>query len=137
MFGFCCVQVSTIYSVRVSFYDISLCYVGVSIHKIKISIYYYFSWEGVGTLPQNSYKPSRDLWEATLLRRIRSVQQLARSFSTNRQTHRKTSCYFIIRIMPQIDGNIDKKFKLSIFYRSWVNHIPHSATDGQTRWIIE
>ena len=30
----------------------------------------------------NSYKPSKDLWEATLLRRIISVQRLARSFVT-------------------------------------------------------
>ena len=58
-----------------------------------------FSWEGGGTLPQNSYKPSRDLWESTLLRRTRSDQRLARSFGTNTQTQDKqTSCYFSIRI---------------------------------------
>ncbi len=46
-----------------------------------------FSWESVGTLPQNRYKPSRNLWEATLLRRIRC---------TDKMTDRQTSCYFII-----------------------------------------
>ena len=25
-----------------------------------------FYWEGGGNLPQNNYKPSQDLWEATL-----------------------------------------------------------------------
>ena len=67
------------------------------------NIYYFwfysdFSLEGGGTLPQNSYKPSRDLWEATLLRRTRSVQRLARSFGTDTQTDKQTSCYFSIRI---------------------------------------
>ena len=31
-----------------------------------------FSWEGDGTLPQNSYKPSQDLLEAPLQKRTRS-----------------------------------------------------------------
>ena len=44
--------------------------------------------------PQNSFKPSQDLWEATLYRRIISVRLLVRSFSTDKQT----SCYFIISI---------------------------------------
>ena len=56
-----------------------------------------FSWEGGGTLPKNSSKPSRDLLEDTLLRRTRSVQRLARSFGTDTQTDKHTSCYFIIR----------------------------------------
>ncbi len=52
---------------------------------IFFSIFCDFSWEGGGTLPQNSYKPSQDLWEATLV----SFQRLARSFGTHwhRQTH--------------------------------------------------
>jgi hypothetical protein len=37
-----------------------------------------FSWEGGGTLPHNSYKPS--------LRRTRLVQRLARSLGTAKQT---------------------------------------------------
>ena len=72
-----------------------------------------FSLEGGGTLPQNSYNPSRDLCEATLLRRTLSVQRLVRFFGTNiqtqrqtyrktyRQTHRQTSCYFILGIFTQ------------------------------------
>ena len=54
----------------------------------------YFFWEGGGTLPRNSYNSL----EATLLRRIRSVHRLARSFGTGKQTN-QTSCYFIIRKM--------------------------------------
>ena len=50
----------------------------------KKSIYCDFSWEG-GCSSQNSYKPSRDLCEVTLLRRARSVQQLARSLGINKQ----------------------------------------------------
>ena len=38
-------------------------------------------------LLQNSFKPSRDLWEATLLRTTRLVQRLARSFSIDKQTN--------------------------------------------------
>ncbi len=58
------------------------------------------SWEGGGILPQNSYKPSRNLYEATLLRRTRSVQRLARFFGTNRQTdrHRSTLYYGLLYI---------------------------------------
>ena len=41
--------------------------------------------KGDGTLPQNSYKLSQDLWEATLYRRTISVQRLARSFGKDRQ----------------------------------------------------
>ena len=43
-----------------------------------------FSWEGGGTFPQNSYKTSWD-WEATLLRRTRLGQRLARFFGTFNQ----------------------------------------------------
>ena len=50
---------------------------------IKKIIFFNFSWEGCGTPPQNSYKPSQDLRVATLLRRTRSVQRLSRSFGTN------------------------------------------------------
>ena len=49
--------------------------------------------------PKSSYKHSRNLLEATLLRKTRSVQRLPRSFGTNIQTHRQTSSYFIIRII--------------------------------------
>ncbi len=42
------------------------------------------------SLPQNSYKPSRDIRESTtLLRRTRSVQRLGRSFGTNIQTNKE------------------------------------------------
>ena len=41
------------------------------------------------SFPQNSYKTSYDLWEATLKKRTMSVQQLARSFGkSNKQTDR-------------------------------------------------
>ena len=40
--------------------------------------------EGDVTLPKNDYKPSQDLWEATLKRRDVSVQQLGRSFATDK-----------------------------------------------------
>ena len=46
------------------------------------------SWEGGVTLPQISYKPSQDLREATLLWGTISVQQLVRSFSTERHKNR-------------------------------------------------
>ena len=70
-----------------------------SLSKIEnVKIFRDFSWEGGGTLPQNSKKPSRDLWEATLLRRTQSVQRLARSFGTNKHIDKYTSCYFSIRI---------------------------------------
>ena len=49
-----------------------------------------FSWEG-GTLSENSYKPFKDQWEVTLLRKTRSVQRLPRSFVTNKQTYRHTN----------------------------------------------
>ena len=42
----------------------------------------FFYWEGGGAFPQNSYKPSQDLWEAKMLRRIRLVQQLLRSIQS-------------------------------------------------------
>ena len=70
-------------------------------------IFVNFSMDGGRTLPQNSYKPSRDLWEAYLLRRTQSVQRLVRSFVTNRQT----SCYFFIRI------NLILKFSNYNFWR--------------------
>ena len=57
----------------------------------------FLSWEVGGTLPQNSDKPSQDLWEATLKRRTMSVQRLRRSFGTDRQTDRHRFCYFYIR----------------------------------------
>ena len=44
-----------------------------------------FSREGGGTLPENSYKPFRDLLEAILLRKTRSVQRLARFFGTDKK----------------------------------------------------
>ncbi len=45
---------------------------------------------------QNSNKPSRNLWEDTLLRRTLSVQRfkLARSFITNRQTNSVQLVYY-------------------------------------------
>ena len=57
---------------------IGLCFVQVSFLQGMIFSRGDLSWEGGGTLPQNSYKPLR--------RRTRSVQWLARSFSTNRHT---------------------------------------------------
>ena len=86
--------------VKVKFfmYDTTLFDVEVS-SKFEIFWFFcHFSWEGGGTLLQNSYKPSRNLWEATLLRRTRSVQRLARSFGTNKHTDTQTSCYFSMRI---------------------------------------
>ena len=38
----------------------------VSKRKILKKIILDFNWEGCGTLPKNSYKPSQDLWKATL-----------------------------------------------------------------------
>ena len=57
------------------------------LRKFFLSIFCYFSWEGGG----NSYKPSQDLWEVTLLRRTRSGQWLARSFSTDKETDRQAN----------------------------------------------
>ena len=51
-----------------------------------------FFFEGWWYPPQNSYKPSQELWEATMQRRTISVQRLARYRQTN------ILCYFIIRI---------------------------------------
>ena len=64
----------------------------------EASIFYFvdFSGESGGTHPQNSYKPSRGLYEATLLRRTRSVNRLARSFGINKQRDRQTSFYFVL-----------------------------------------
>ncbi len=75
----------------------------LSMLRMSTNIYFFidFLWfflEGGGILPQNRYKPSQDLCVATLLRRTRTVQQLVRSFGTNIQTHKHTSCYFILRI---------------------------------------
>ena len=51
---------------------------------------------------QNSYKPSQDLWEATLERRTTWVQR-----DPSVQTNKQLSCYFIIRIslvcLPELD----------------------------------
>ena len=44
---------------RLSLYDIYLCC--IEILRNFIFIFCDFSWEGDGTLPQNSYKPSREL----------------------------------------------------------------------------
>ena len=68
----------------------NLCNVQISTKReniCKIFDFCYFSWEVGGTLSQNSYKPSRNLWEATLLRRTWSVQ-LFRYKYTHRQTDR-------------------------------------------------
>ena len=62
-----------------------------NVHRASFFIFVDFSRESGGTLPQNSYKPSCDLWESTLLRRTRSIQLLARSFGTNTQTHKYTN----------------------------------------------
>ena len=61
-------------------------------------IFHFWGRWGYPTPQENSYKPSRDLWEATLLRRTQSVQRLARSFGTDTQTDTQTSCYFSIRM---------------------------------------
>ena len=39
---------------------------------------------------KKNYKPSRDLREASLLGKTRSVQRLARSFGTNKKTDKQT-----------------------------------------------
>ena len=62
----------------------------------KISIYFYFSWEGCGTLDRNIYKPSQDLLEATLL----GEPDLFRVFEI--LWYKQTSCYFIIRIAKKL-----------------------------------
>ena len=47
-----------------------------------------FSWQGGGTLPQNSYKPFKDLREATQLGITMSVDRVARSVEhTDAQTY--------------------------------------------------
>ena len=56
-----------------------LCCVQVSTQEF-FNLFYDFSWEVGGKIPQNSYKTSRDLCETTLLEKTRSVQRLARSF---------------------------------------------------------
>ena len=47
-------------------------------------------------LPQNRYKPSQDLAEATLQERMISIQRLAISFGIDRHTYTQTSCYWYI-----------------------------------------
>ena len=65
-----------------------LCCAEVSKSK-KNLIFCDFSWEGGVTLPKNNYKPSRELWESTLLRITRSVKQ----------SDKHTTCYFVIRMI--------------------------------------
>ena len=61
-----------------------------------IIIFLYISHGRVhgGTLSQNSYKPSRNLLE--VLRSTFLVQRLARSLSTNKETDREKSFYFVL-----------------------------------------
>ena len=58
-------------------------------------------WECVGTLPQNSYGPSQNVWKATLQRRTISVQWFARIFS--KQTHRQTNIILLLYKEKQIN----------------------------------
>ena len=54
--------------------------------------------------PQNSYEPSQ---EATLLRKTRSVQRLARSFGTLRQTHILLLYYKDIKSKAEISRELN------------------------------
>ena len=56
-----------------------------------------FVWKAGVTVPQNSYKPSKDLWEATLYGRTQSIQR------SNTHIATKTSCYFYIRIFNKLN----------------------------------
>ena len=87
-----------------------------------------FSWEDGGTLPQNIYKPSWDLWEATLISSANSEIQWYTQ--KDRQRVKPTSCYCIIRKLcyfgflpfwrctPFLELFYEKKLteKLLIFY---------------------
>ena len=99
------------------FVQVSTIPIYVALKSLCVNSYRLFSWEGIGTLPQNSYKPLWDLWEATLLRRAWSVQWLARSFGTDKQT----TCYFIIGLggnwILNYTGHISSHLG---FYKSWL-----------------
>ena len=96
-----------------------------SLPSLKFQLTYFFrgnfSWEGGVTLPQNSYRPSQNLFEASLYRKTILDGRLETYWS---ERHR--SCYFYIRIIKFIkingtesDIGKEKKKYLHIAFIIW------------------
>ena len=65
-----------------------------------------FVWKADGTVPQNSNKPSQDLWEATLKKEDNIGYRVARSFGIDRHTQRS----YYLHMTGTREGLSDQQF---------------------------